>query len=94
MCPFREGKKMEKILQILQEEFRTSLNKTANSTIRQYQFPDAKNQAKVAVGIRRSGKTYFLFQTMRNLIASHIPIDRLLYINFEDVDYCQYTHRE
>jgi predicted AAA+ superfamily ATPase len=75
---------MEKFLQILQEEFRTSLNKTAHSTLRHYQFPEAKNLAKVAVGIRRSGKTYFLFQTMRELISQHIPIDHLLYLNFED----------
>ena len=75
---------MEKFLQILQEEFRASLKKTANSTIRRYQFPKAKDIAKVAVGIRRSGKTYFLFQTMRELLSQDIPIDRLLYLNFED----------
>lgn len=75
---------MEKILQILQEEFRLSLKKTQNSTLRLYQFPEAKNLAKVAVGMRRSGKTYFLFQTMRELISQHISIDRLLYLNFED----------
>ncbi len=75
---------MENFLQILQEEFRATLNKTANSTIRRYQFPQAKNLAKVAVGIRRSGKTYFLFQTMRELISQDISIDRLLYLNFED----------
>lgn len=75
---------MEKFLQVLQEEFRASLNKTSGSTIRDYQFPEAKNLAKVAVGIRRSGKTYFLFQTMRMLISQHVSIDRLLYINFED----------
>ena len=75
---------MEKFLQVLQEEFRASLNKSENSTVRQYQFPQAVNLAKVAVGIRRAGKTYFLFQTMRRLISQHISIDRLLYLNFED----------
>ena len=75
---------MEKILQILQEEFRALLGKTINSNLRDYRFPQVKNLAKVAVGIRRSGKTYFLFQTMRELISQDIPIDRLLYLNFED----------
>lgn len=75
---------MENFLQILQEEFRASLNKTANSTIRLYHFPEAKDLAKIAIGIRRSGKTYFLFQTMRELISQHIAMDRLLYLNFED----------
>ena len=75
---------MEQILQILQEEFRASLNKTAASTIRHYNFPEAKQLAKVVVGIRRSGKTYFLFQKMRELLAQNISIDCLLYLNFED----------
>jgi uncharacterized protein len=75
---------VQDFLQILQEEFRISLAKTANSVIRNYQFPVAQNLAKVAIGIRRSGKTYFLFQTMRELISQQIPIDRLLYLNFED----------
>lgn len=75
---------MESILQILQEEFRASLDRTADSTPRLYQFPKAENLAKVAVGMRRSGKTYFLYQTMRELIARKIPIERLLYLNFED----------
>lgn len=76
---------MERFLQILQEEFRDSLKKTAaHSILRHYQFPEARSLAKVAIGIRRSGKTYFLFQTMRELISQHVPIERLLYINFED----------
>jgi predicted AAA+ superfamily ATPase len=40
--------------------------------------------AKVAIGMRRVGKTYFLFQTMRELLAQRISIDQLLYLNFED----------
>lgn len=75
---------MEQFLQVLQEEFRASLKKTINSTIRNYRFPEAKNLAKVAIGIRRSGKTYFLFQTVRELISQHFPIDHMLYLNFED----------
>lgn len=75
---------MEKFLQILQEEFRDTLKKTEDRTKRLYQFPQAKNVTKVAIGMRRSGKTYFLFQTMRELIAQHIPIEHLLYLNFED----------
>jgi hypothetical protein len=42
---------MEQILQTLQEECRTTLEKTAKSTSRQYQFPEAPHQAKVAVGL-------------------------------------------
>lgn len=75
---------MESFLQVLQEEFQATLIKTKDSTIRNYQFPHVDNLAKVAVGMRRSGKTYFLFQTMRELTRQNVSVDQLLYLNFED----------
>ena len=36
------------------------------------------------VGMRRSGKTWFLYQQIEERIASGIERDRLLYLNFED----------
>ncbi len=75
---------MKTILQTLEEEFRAALTLTEASTPRNYKFPEAKNIVKVAVGMRRSGKTYFLFQTIRELLAEGVPLDRILYINFED----------
>lgn len=75
---------MEQFLQILLEEFRNALAVTEKSVHRHYKFPEAKNMIKVAVGMRRCGKTYFLFQTMRELLSQGIPIERILYINFED----------
>ncbi|MBL8160086.1 ATP-binding protein [Candidatus Saccharibacteria bacterium] len=35
-------------------------------------------------GVRRSGKTYHLYEIMRSLQATGIPADTMLYINFED----------
>lgn len=75
---------MHQFLETLQEEFHVALHKSKTSNRRRYQFPEAKDLAKIAIGMRRSGKTYFLFQTMRDLISRHISIDRLLYLNFED----------
>jgi predicted AAA+ superfamily ATPase len=75
---------METILQTLQDEFREALEITKNATPRDYKFPEAKNMIKVAIGMRRSGKTYFLFQTIRKLLSEGLNIDRILYINFED----------
>lgn len=74
---------MEAILQILQEEFRSTLGK-AERVKRYYRFPEIENNAKVAVGIRRCGKTYFLFQTIDELISTGVSIDQILYLNFED----------
>jgi len=38
----------------------------------------------VFVGSRRAGKTYCIFQIIKNLIRTGTPIERILYINFED----------
>jgi hypothetical protein len=75
---------MQSIIQTLQEEFHAALAVTEKSTPRSYKFPEAKNIIKVAVGMRRSGKTYFLFQTIRHLLSEGVSLNRILYLNFED----------
>jgi hypothetical protein len=72
------------ILQTLQEEFRAALSFIEKSIPRRYQWPEAKNAIKVAVGMRRAGKTYFLFQTIRQFLSQGLPPDSVLYLNFED----------
>ncbi|MDZ4655079.1 MAG: ATP-binding protein [Coriobacteriia bacterium] len=47
-------------------------------------LPDASNMARVVIGMRRSGKTYLLFQEMQRLVAAGVDRRRFLYINFED----------
>jgi predicted AAA+ superfamily ATPase len=47
-------------------------------------LPDASNMARVIIGMRRSGKTYLLFQEMQRLLAAGVDRRRLLYVNFED----------
>ncbi len=85
---------MQTILQTLQEEFRAALALTEKSTPRSYQFPEVKNIIKVAVGMRRSGKTYFLFQTIRQLLSVGVALNRVLYINFEDDRMLPIDHKE
>lgn len=53
-------------------------------TPRQVGLPAAGSMASVVVGMRRSGKTYLLFQEMRRLLASGVDRSRILYANFED----------
>jgi uncharacterized protein len=72
------------VLQTLQAEFHQTLSLTEKSTPRIYTFPEAKNLIKIAVGMRRSGKTYFLFQTIRKLLSKKIALECILYLNFED----------
>ncbi|MCD6539710.1 MAG: AAA family ATPase, partial [Candidatus Omnitrophica bacterium] len=35
-------------------------------------------------GVRRSGKTFALFETIKKLLSLNVPQERILYVNFED----------
>ncbi len=73
-----------RIVQTLLEEFRAQISALPTLVPRQYAFPEVHNMIRVAIGMRRSGKTYFLFQTIRQLLTEGIPLERILYVNFED----------
>lgn len=74
----------KEILQILLGELYDKLNRLNGTHVRDTQFPDAPNKIKVAIGIRRAGKTYFVYQTILSLLKSGIDRSRILFINFED----------
>lgn len=72
------------ILQSLINEFRDTLGRLSTLIPREAAFPKAENKIKVAIGMRRSGKTYFIYQQILVLLAEGIPLSRILYLNFED----------
>ncbi|MCK4790419.1 MAG: AAA family ATPase, partial [Desulfobacteraceae bacterium] len=41
-------------------------------------------KANVVIGMRRSGKTWFCYQQMQELLGKGLEKERLLYLNFED----------
>lgn len=51
-------------------------------TPRHYQLEAKANY--VLVGMRRSGKTYLLYQHIQELLSKGLSIDEVLFINFED----------
>lgn len=53
-------------------------------TPRRAKLPWLPRKVDAVVGMRRSGKTWLLFQRMRELIAAGTPRADLLYLNFED----------
>lgn len=75
---------MEKILSQLLAEFKSVIANTKDSVIRDLSFPDIPKMINVAIGVRRSGKTYFIYQKIRELVSQGIPLERILFINFED----------
>src|SRR5674476_1204845 len=53
-------------------------------TPRRATVPDIPNKAAVLIGMRRSGKTYLMYQEMQRLLASGVDRRDVLYVNFED----------
>lgn len=65
-------------------EFYDKLQIVKSLVPRHAQFPKAEHKIKVAMGMRRAGKTYFLYQKILDLLNEGVPLSRILYINFED----------
>ena len=53
-------------------------------TRRQARLPWLPGKVDTVIGMRRSGKTWFLYQVMRELFKEGFPAKALLYLNFED----------
>jgi predicted AAA+ superfamily ATPase len=53
-------------------------------TPRSLSLPSLPGKADVVIGMRRSGKTWFLYQQIEERLAQGIDRSRLLYLNFED----------
>ena len=49
---------------------------------RDYELEDNVNYC--FVGIRRTGKTYMMYQQIKNLMDAGVSLDEILYVNFED----------
>ncbi len=55
-----------------------------NSYNRQLDLPINTGIIVTVIGVRRSGKTFLLYQTIKKLLKNEIPKNQILYINFED----------
>ncbi len=75
---------MRDLLETLLEEAFSVVEKAKSSTNRQFKFPEAENMIKVAIGMRRSGKTYFLYQQINELLNQGVDKKQILLVNFED----------
>jgi len=51
---------------------------------RNKKFSEVNGKADVVIGMRRSGKTWFCYQKMKELISSGVRKEEILYLNFED----------
>lgn len=75
---------MHPLIETLIEETIDIVNRARDSVPRAYAFPQSDQMIKVAIGMRRSGKSYFLYQTINELLTQGISAEQILLINFED----------
>ena len=59
-------------------------NPLPEMTRRQTDLPEVAGCATVVLGMRRTGKTFLLYQRISDLLASGVSKDRMLHVNFED----------
>lgn len=74
---------MTQLLLTLLEEFKDKMKSFGDGVVRDKKFPEIPEKVMVTIGMRRTGKTYFLFQTIHHLLKQ-VPLSRILYLNFED----------
>ena len=72
------------LISLLLVEFQDKLKSMHDLVSRSATFPNVDNKIKVAIGMRRTGKTYFIFQKIIQLVSEKVPLTQILYINLED----------
>jgi predicted AAA+ superfamily ATPase len=72
------------ILELLLGEFYEKIASLKPIVKRDAQIPKAHDKIKVVIGMRRVGKTYFVFQQILELLKNGVDKRSILYINFED----------
>jgi predicted AAA+ superfamily ATPase len=71
--------------QVLTEKLSDSLARQPPSlTRRDVELPGVPGKALVVIGMRRSGKTSFLWQCLADRLAAGAPRESLVFLNFED----------
>jgi len=82
-----ESMNRENMKQILIDQKEMYLN---NSVIyRNYELEDNVNYC--FVGIRRTGKSYMMYQQIKKLIDDGISLNQIAYVNFEDERFLEVT---
>jgi predicted AAA+ superfamily ATPase len=74
---------MRFLLETLIQEFQDKIQFFTGGIPRITKFTEISDKIRVVIGMRRTGKTYFLLQIIHNLLKS-VSSRRILYLNFED----------
>ena len=72
------------IIRLLLEEFHRRLDQLPDLIERDVSFPDAPKLIKVAIGMRKVGKTYFLYREILRLLKQGVSKEAILYLPLGD----------
>lgn len=76
---------MKEILkEIITEFYRDPLPEIIHRELKIEDLPQGVRKARVFIGMRRSGKTFLMYQDMHKKISMGLEREKLLYLNFED----------
>lgn len=73
---------MQDILETVIAEFRE--RPLPELVPRDIELPSLPGRAPAIIGMRRTGKTWFMFQHIQELLRSGISVEQILYVNFAD----------
>jgi len=73
---------MKSIIAQLIDDFHE--RKLPELVVRNKEFSEVKGNAAIITGMRRTGKTWFCYQKIKDLMTSGIKKEKILYLNFED----------
>ncbi len=76
--------KINELISTLHQEFLRNLTQLGLRVPREVDFPKVEGKIKVAIGMRRSGKTSLMQHKIHSLITQGVSPKQILYINFED----------
>lgn len=72
------------VLPLLLQEFHDKLKSLHDFVPRNAKFTNVENKINVVIGMRRTGKTYFVFEKILQLLEAGVALTEILYINLED----------
>lgn len=75
---------MFELIKTIHQELTDKLQELDGAVQRDIQFIEIKGKISVAIGMRRTGKTYLMLQKINELLSQGVPISRILYVDFED----------
>ncbi|MBI5500786.1 MAG: ATP-binding protein [Deltaproteobacteria bacterium] len=73
---------IDRLLLTLREEFDSV--RPRRLVRRRLSIPELPHKVDALIGMRRTGKTWFLFQLVDERLAAGVPPEAILYLNFED----------